>query len=124
MVVNCVSMDGFTVGKNVSDTDCDLPLCFGNHVLTWDNILYSIISQDNAVPSREVSAFVKGYVGKGYNFFHYSNSKFHVNLMDFPKQVYVIHPKLDGQAFEEYLNLVHFYYTMVALKMDYKHIFT
>ena len=40
--------------------------------------------------------------------------------MDFPERVYVIHPKQDGQSFEEYLNLVLFHYAMVASKMDYK----
>lgn len=71
----------------------------------------------------EVSAFVKGCGGKGYNFFHYGKSKFHVNLIDFPKCVYGIHPNQDGQSFEEYLNLVLFHYAIVAYKMDYKHEF-
>lgn len=68
MVVNCMNMDGFTVGENLYDTDCDLLLCFGTQVLSWTNILYSIISQDNALPLGETSAFVKGCSGNGYSF--------------------------------------------------------
>ena len=120
MVVNCISTDGFKVEGNVSDTDCDLPLCFGTQVLTWDNVLYTIISQDNAIPLGEAFAFVKSYVQKEYNCFCSGNSKFHVNLMGFPEQINGIYPKQDGISFEKYLNLVLFHYTIVAFKLDYK----
>ena len=43
--------------------------------------------------------------------------------MDSPEHVYGIHPRHDGQSFEEYLNLVIFYYVMVAFKKDYKKVF-
>lgn len=110
MIVDHANMDDFKVGETADDTDCDLPLCFGNQVLTWNDMLFSIISQDNAVTR---------WWRKGIHFF-YGNSKFHVNLMDFPERVYGIHPKQDGWSFEEYLNFVLFHYAMVAYKMDHK----
>ena len=125
MIVNCESMDGLKVGENAyDDIDCDPLLCFGNQILSWTNILFSIISQDNAVTLGEVSAFVSGCNGNGYSFFCYgNNSKFHVNLIDFPEHVYDIHPKQDRRSFEEYLNLILFHYSMVAFKLDYKKVF-
>lgn len=44
MVVDCVEMDGFKVGESANDMNCDLSLCFQNQVLTWDTVLFSIIS--------------------------------------------------------------------------------
>ena len=44
MVVNHMNMDGFTVGENAYDTDCELSLCLGTQILSWTNILYFIIS--------------------------------------------------------------------------------
>ena len=67
MVVDCVNIDRSKIGETAYNRDCDLPLCFGNQVLTWDNVLFSIISKDNAVLLVDVSVFVKGCSGKGYN---------------------------------------------------------
>ena len=99
MIVNWAETNGFKVGESTNDTDCDLPLCFGNQVLAWDNGLFSIISQDGAVPVGEAPAFVRGCDGKGFNFFRYGNSKFRVNLIKFPECVYGIHSKQDGRSF-------------------------
>ena len=59
-------------------------MTFGNQVDNWDNVIHSMISQDNILPSGEAREFVNGSGGKGYSFFQFSNRKFHVSLMDFP----------------------------------------
>ena len=59
MVVDHVETDDLKVGESANDTDCYLPLCFGNQVLTWNNVLFSIILQDGAVWSGEASVFVR-----------------------------------------------------------------
>ena len=123
MVADHVNMDGFKIGETAYNEDCDLPLCFGNQVLNWDNALFNMISLDNAVPFGEAANFINGCGGKGYIFFQYGNRKFHVNLMDFPECVYGSHLKQEGQSFEEYLNIVLFHYAMVAYKIDLKLIF-
>ena len=123
MVVDRIEIDGFKIGDPQYDGDCDLPITFGNQVENWDNVIYSMISQDNALPSGEPRDFVNGSGGKGYAFFQYGNRKFHVSLMDFPERVYASHPKQEGRSFEEYMNLVLFHYAMVAFKMDQKLIF-
>ena len=96
---------------------------FGNQVQNWDNVIYNMISQDNAMPLGEPTNFVNGSRGKGYALFKYGNRKFHVNLMDFPERVYASHPKQEGCSFEEYTNLVLFHYAMIAFKLDQKLIF-
>ena len=68
MVVDCVDMDGFKIRETAYDKDCDLPLCFGNQVLNWNNALFNMISQDNAVPLGEAANFINGCGGKGYIF--------------------------------------------------------
>ena len=123
MVVDCIDMDGFKIGDTQYDGDCDLPLTFRNQIQNWDNVIYSMISQDNSLPSGEPTNFVNGSGGKGYAFFQYGNQKFHVSLMDFLERVYASHPKQEGQSFEEYMNLVLFHYAMVAFKMDQKLMF-
>ena len=123
MVVDRKDIDGFSIGETQYDGDCDLPMTFGNQVDNWDNAIYNMISQDNALPSGEARDFVTGGGGEGYAFFQYGNRKFHVALMDFPERVYASHPKQEGQSFEEYMNLVLFHYAMVAFKMDQKLIF-
>ena len=123
MVVDCKDIDDFSIGETQFDGDCDLPMTFGNQVDNWDNALYSMISQDNILPSGEARDYVTGGGGKGYAFFHYGNRKFYVALMDFLERVYASHPKQEGRSFEEYMNLVLFHYAMVAFKMDQKLIF-
>ena len=123
MVVDCVDMDGFKIGDTHYDGDCDLPLCFGNQVLNWDNAIYNMISQDNTLSLGEATNFVNGCGGKRYAFFQHGNRKFHVNLMDFPEQVYASHPKQEGRSFEECMNLFLFHYAMITLKLDQKLIF-
>ena len=123
MVVDRMDIDGFSIGESHFDGDCDLPMTFGNQVENWDNVIHSMISQDNILPSGEARDFVTGSGGKGYAFFQYGNRKFHVSLMDFLERVYANHPKQEGRSFEEYMNLVLFHYAMVAFKMDQKLIF-
>ena len=73
MVVDCMDIDGFSIGESQYDGDCDLPMIFGNQVDNWDNVIYSMISQENALPSGEAWDFVAGGRGKGYAFFQYGN---------------------------------------------------
>ena len=120
MVVDRMDIDGFSIEVSQFDGDCDLPMTFGNQVENWDNVIHSMISQDNVLPSGEAQDFVTGSGGKGYAFFQYGNQKFHVSLMNFPERVYANHPKQEGRSFEEYMNLVLFHYAMVAFKMDQK----
>ena len=96
MVVDCIKMDGFKIGETAFDGDCDLPLCFTNQVINWDNTIYNMISQENAVLLGEATNFINGCGGKGCVFFQYGNHKFHVNMMDFPECVYASHPKQEG----------------------------
>ena len=103
MVVDRMDIDGFSIGETQYDGDCDLPMTFGNQVDIWDNVIYNMISQENALPSGEARDFVTGGGGKGYAFFQYGNRKFHVTLMDFPERVYASHPKQEGRSFEEYI---------------------
>ena len=117
-----MNMNGFIVGRDLYDTNCDLPICFGTQVYSWTSTLFAIISQDNAVPLGEASAFVKGCDENVCSFFFYDNTKFHINLMDFSACIISKHPYQDGQSFGGYLNLVLFHYVMIAFKWDYKEV--
>ena len=96
MVVNQMNTNGFKIGVNEYNNDYDLPLCYGTFVPSWTNVLYSIIAQDNVVPSREVMTFIKGCNGNGYSFFCYGNTKFCTNLMDIPAYTFAKNPKKDS----------------------------
>ena len=64
---------------------CTEHTCYIVHLLLLGLMNYSIIIQENDLPSGEATDFVQSrIIWKWYLFFWYGNTKFHPNLMNLP----------------------------------------